>query len=97
MRSFKLFLGIILLSIFIFSACNENISDPQTPVSNEPKSLAKQPSDFVNIARAINGNNGQGSIFLDPQSYLLWLWRLCHEGHSMGTGMFWGTTLPILF
>lgn len=66
MRSFQKFFGIILLSIFIFSACNENISDPQ-PVSNEQKSLAKQPpTKFVNIARALNGNNGQGSIFLEP-------------------------------
>jgi len=65
MRSFKLFLGIILLSIFIFSACNENISDPQ-PVSDDQKSLAKQPSDFINMASALNGNNGQGSIFLEP-------------------------------
>ena len=66
MQSFKLFLGIILLSIFTFSACNENISDPQS-VSNDQKSLAKQPpSDFVNLARALNGNNGQGAIFLEP-------------------------------
>jgi hypothetical protein len=56
MRSFQKILGIILLSISIFSACNENISDPE-PVSNDLKSLAKQPSDFVNIAYAINGNN----------------------------------------
>lgn len=66
MRSFQKFFGIILLSIFIFSACNENISDPQ-PVSNDQNSLAKQPpTKFVNIARALNGNNGQGSIFLEP-------------------------------
>jgi hypothetical protein len=66
MRSFKLFLGIILLSIFIFSACNEKTSDPVS-VSNDHKSLAKQPpAEFVNIARALNGNNGQGSIFLEP-------------------------------
>jgi hypothetical protein len=69
MRSFQKFLGIILLSIFIFSACNENISDPQ-PVSNDRKSLAKkQPSDFVNLGYALNGNNGQGSIFLEPTTY----------------------------
>ena len=68
MRSFQKFLGIILLSISIFSACNENISDPQ-PVSNDHKSLAKQSSDFVNLARAINGNNGQGTIFLEPTTY----------------------------
>jgi hypothetical protein len=65
MRSFKLFLGIILLSLFLFSACNENISDPQS-VSNDNKSLAKQPSDYINMAHVINGNNGQGSIFLEP-------------------------------
>lgn len=66
MKSFKLFLGIIILSIFTFSACNENISDPQS-VSNDQKSLAKQPpSNFVNLARAFEGNNGQGGIFLEP-------------------------------
>jgi len=69
MRSFQKFLGIILLSIFIFSSCNENISDPQSDVSNDHKSLAKQPSDFINLARAMNGNNGQGAIFLDPTTY----------------------------
>jgi len=70
MRSFKLFLGIILLSIFIFSACNENISDPQNDVSNDNKSLAKQPpAEFINIAHVLNGNNGQGSIFLEPTTY----------------------------
>ena len=66
MRSFQKVLVVILLSIFTFSACNENISDPQ-PVSNDQNSLAKQPpTKFVNIARALNGDNGQGSIFLEP-------------------------------
>ena len=66
MRSFQKFLGIILLSISIFSACNEKTSDPVS-VSNDHKSLAKQPpTEFVNIARALNGNDGQGSIFLEP-------------------------------
>ena len=67
MRSFQKVLGIILLSIFTFSACNENVSDPQSSVSNDHKSLAKQPpSNFVNYARALDGNSGQGSIFLEP-------------------------------
>lgn len=65
MRSLKLFLGIILLSIFTFSACNENTTNPES-VSNDQKSLAKQPSDYINMARGLNGNDGQGSIFLEP-------------------------------
>jgi hypothetical protein len=74
-RSFQKVLVVILLSIFTFSACNENISDtqpvspvsPVSQVSNDENSLAKQPpAKFVNIARALDGDNGQGSIFLEP-------------------------------
>ena len=65
MQSFKLFLGIIILFIFTFSACNENTSNPES-VTNDPKPLAKQSSDYINMARALNGNDGQGSIFLEP-------------------------------
>lgn len=68
MRSFKLFLGIILLSIFTFSACNENISDPQS-VSNDQKSLAKQVDiqKYQRIAKVMAANNlGKGAYFIEP-------------------------------
>ena len=71
MRSFKLFLGIIMLSIFIFSACNENISDPQTSVSNDNKSLAKQMNTqkAQQIAQVMKANNLEnGAYFIEPTS-----------------------------
>lgn len=69
MRSLQKVLGIILLSIFTFSACNENISDPQTSVSNDNKSLAKQVDiqKFQRIAKVMAANNlGQGAYFIEP-------------------------------
>jgi len=63
-----LFLGIILLSIFTFSACNENISDPQS-VSNDQKSLAKQVDiqKYQRIAKVMAANNlGKGAYFIEP-------------------------------
>ena len=68
MKSFKLFLGIILLSISIFSGCNENISDPQS-VSNDQKSLAKQVDiqKYQHIAKIMAANNlGKGAYFIEP-------------------------------
>jgi len=68
MRSFQKFLGIIVLSLYIFSACNENISDPQS-VSNDNKSLAKQVEiqKYQRIAKVMAANNlGQGAYFIEP-------------------------------
>lgn len=70
MRSFQKFLGIILFSTFIFSACNENVSDPQI-VSNDNKSLAKQmgTEKAQRIAKVMAANNlGQGAYFIEPTS-----------------------------
>lgn len=72
MRSFQKILGIILLSIFIFSACNENISDPQSVASNDQKSLAKQmdTEKAQHIARVMKANNlGQGAYFIEPSPW----------------------------
>ena len=69
MRSLQKVLGIILLSIFTFSACNENISDPQSSVSNDNKSLAKQVDiqKYQRIAKVMAANNlGQGAYFIEP-------------------------------
>jgi hypothetical protein len=69
MRSFQKVLGIILLSIFTFSACNENVSDPQSSVSNDNKSLAKQEDiqKYQRIAKVMAANNlGQGAYFIEP-------------------------------
>ncbi|HEX9252446.1 MAG TPA: hypothetical protein VF870_09400, partial [Ignavibacteriaceae bacterium] len=69
MRSLQKVLGIILLSIFTFSACNENVSDPLTPVSNASKSLAKQVDvqKYQRIAKVMAANNiGQGAYFMEP-------------------------------
>jgi len=70
---------VLMLLIFVCMSCSQDeaISTPEIDAANlslsvkkNQKSLAKQPpTEFVNIARALNGNNGQGSIFLDPQSY----------------------------
>ena len=71
MRSFKFVLGIFMLSIFIFSACNENISDPQSD-SNNPKLLAKQMSTekAQQIAKVMAANNlNQGAYFIEPTSF----------------------------
>jgi hypothetical protein len=67
MKGLYKFFGIIVLSIFIFSACNENISDPQT-VSNDQKSLAKQinTEKAQQIAKVMAANNlGQGAYFIE--------------------------------
>ena len=69
MRSLQKVIGIILLSIFTFSACNENISDPQSSVSNDQKSLAKQIDiqKYQRIAKVMAANNlDQGAYFIEP-------------------------------
>lgn len=81
MRSFQKFLGIILLSVFIFSACNENISDPES-VSNDQKSLAKQidTEKLQRIAKVMAANNlGNGAYFIEPTS----------TGYGIGIGKNW--------
>lgn len=61
-----MFFGIILLSLSIFSACNENISDPQT-VDNNQKSLAKNPMELQQLAQYMHQNNmGNGAVFVQP-------------------------------
>ena len=65
------FVGIIAVTAFmLISGCSKEespVSSGSTVTTNEG-SLAKPPPDFVNIARALalNENNGQGSIFLEP-------------------------------
>jgi hypothetical protein len=71
MKSLYKFFGVILLSIFIFSACNENISDPQT-ASNDQKSLAKQmdKQKIQQIRQVMAANNlGQGAYFIEPSPF----------------------------
>ena len=63
MRSFQIFLGIILLSIFIFSSCNENISDPQPVASNDQNSLAKDPAEVQQILSYLQQNNIEKAAF----------------------------------
>jgi hypothetical protein len=63
------FVGIIATIVFLLiSGCSKEESpvSPGSAVTTNGGTLAKPPSDFTNIARAINGNNGQGSIFLEP-------------------------------
>jgi hypothetical protein len=68
MRSFKYLLGIIVLSSILFSACKENISDPQ-PSKTGQKSLSKQMDKFQRIAKVMNENNLEGhAYFIEPQS-----------------------------
>ena len=68
MRSFKYFLGIIVLSAILFSACNENISDSQ-PVYSGQKSLAKQTDKWQHVAQVMKANNLEGhAYFIEPQS-----------------------------
>jgi hypothetical protein len=62
MRSFKLFLGIIILSIFTFSACNENTTNPES-VSNNNKSLAKDPAELQQIITYMQQNNIEHAAF----------------------------------
>lgn len=71
MESLYKFFGIILLSIFIFSACNENISDPQA-FSNDNKSLAKQidTQKYLRIAKVMKDNNLEhGAYFIEPSPF----------------------------
>lgn len=70
---------VLMLLIFVCMSCSQDevISTPEidaanlaSTVKNNHKSLANQPpTKFVNLARAFNGNNGQGSIFLEPTIY----------------------------
>lgn len=68
MRSFKHFVGIIVLSAVLFSACQDNISDSQ-PVKSDQKSLAKKMDKFQLVAQVMNANNLEGhAYFIEPQS-----------------------------
>jgi len=69
MRSFKLFLGIIILSIFTFSACNENTTNPVS-VSNDNKSLAKDPAELQQIITYMQQNNIEHATFFFDVSNL---------------------------
>ena len=63
------FIGIIAAVVFLLISGCSKVESPVSSgstVTNNERSLAKPPPDFVNIARAINGNNVQGSIFLEP-------------------------------
>lgn len=67
---------VLMLLIFVCMSCSQDevISTPEidaanlaSTVKNDRISLARQtPTHFINLARAFNENNGQGSIFLEP-------------------------------
>lgn len=74
---------VLMLLIFVSMSCSQDeaISNPEIDaanlslrVSKDKKALAKlPPSHFVNLARAFEGNNGQGAIFLEPTTYGYWV------------------------